>query len=246
MVQQPPGEHLPAENTIRELPLWTRRYAQNRTLGIVVSLLAFGAGYLVMGGLTWLVVLAGRAHNVPLMVLTVTALLGFCGFWVWLCFGGMRPYLIRVTGWLYRHEGEVSLCPTPPTPRPRRQALMAGLVVGFSLLGLTVGAGYVPPQYLQPLTALWAVPFLAGLWWLQRAQMSAVVLLWPALYAVHAVLILAGVPLVFSGSLQGLNVLAPILGYGVLTALIAHLYSRYALRRLRRLAQGADAEGEQA
>jgi hypothetical protein len=208
---------------------------------MVVSLLAFGAGYLVIGGLTWLVVLAGRAHNVPLMVLTVTALLAFCGFWVWLCLGGMTPHLIRATSWLYRHEGEVSLCPTPPTQRPRRQALVAGLLVGLPLLALIIVAAYVPPRYIQPLTALWAVPFLVGLWLLQRAQMSAVVLLWPVLYAIHAVLILAGVPLVFSGSLQGLNVLAPMLGYGLLTGIIAHLYSRYALTRLRKLATaGAD------
>ena len=64
-----------------------------------------------------------------------------------------------------------------------------------------------------------------------------IMLLWPALYALHAILILAGVPILFSGHWDALNMLIPTVGYGLLTGLIAHVYSRFALWKLRRIAR---------
>lgn len=243
MVQQPPADNLPANQDLRQLPLWTRRYARNRTLGVIVSLLAFAMGFGAIGALSWLVAQAGRAHSIPLVVLAGTALLAFCGLWIWLSLGAMTPYLVRATRWLYRHEGDVTLCPLPATTAPRRQGLAAALLVGLPLVALIVAAAYLPPRYHQPLTALWAIPFLTGVWWLQRGQMTPLLLLWPALYAAHAVLILAGVPLTFSGPLQALDILVPMVGYGLLTGLVAHLYSRYALARVRWLGRAAKGEG---
>ncbi|MEZ6070602.1 MAG: hypothetical protein R3C10_10080 [Pirellulales bacterium] len=62
--------------------------------------------------------------------------------------------------------------------------------------------------------------------------------IWPALYTIHALLIVAGAPIVFHAPWDGLNMLIPIAGYGILAALVGHLYSRYALGKLRRLAAG--------
>jgi hypothetical protein len=59
-------------------------------------------------------------------------------------------------------------------------------------------------------------------------------LLWPVLYALHAMLIVAGVPIVFSGKWKLLDMLIPTVGYGLLSAGIAHIYSRVVLRRLRK------------
>ncbi len=61
--------------------------------------------------------------------------------------------------------------------------------------------------------------------------------MWPALISIHAILILAGAPILFTGRWVGLNMLIPIFGYGLLTGLLSHLYSRVALRRLKRLTQ---------
>jgi len=57
---------------------------------------------------------------------------------------------------------------------------------------------------------------------------------WPSLYAVHAALLLAGAPILFAAKWDALNMALPTFGYGVLSFLVSHLYSRFALRRLRR------------
>jgi hypothetical protein len=60
-------------------------------------------------------------------------------------------------------------------------------------------------------------------------------LLWALLYTLHALLILAGAPIVFHGKWWNLNLALPVFGYGILSLLAGHIYSRVALRRLRRL-----------
>ncbi|MCK5595245.1 hypothetical protein KAI19_03615, partial [bacterium] len=55
------------------------------------------------------------------------------------------------------------------------------------------------------------------------------------LYAIHAILILAGVPIFFTGNLGILNMPVPLIGYAFLAYMIVHLYSRYALKKLKRI-----------
>ena len=88
---------------------------------------------------------------------------------------------------------------------------------------------------MQPLSAAYCVPFMIFLYFFQRPKYGPLMLLWPVLYAIHAILIVAGVPIVFSeeSGLVSLNMFIPIFGYGTLTFLISHLYSRYALKKLK-------------
>ena len=60
-------------------------------------------------------------------------------------------------------------------------------------------------------------------------------LIWPTLYTIHAILIVAGVPIVFSeeSGLVSLNMFIPTFGYGLLTFIIIYIYSRYALKKLK-------------
>jgi hypothetical protein len=90
---------------------------------------------------------------------------------------------------------------------------------------------------MQPVSAIYVVPFLLVLHLMIRPAAGKLMLLWPTLYALHAILVVAGAPILFSGHWKGLNMLMPIAGYGLLTSLICHLYSRYALRKVKRLAQ---------
>lgn len=107
--------------------------------------------------------------------------------------------------------------------------------------------GVFPQRYMQPISAIYTVPFLIVLWLLLRPAVSAVFLLWPALYTLHAVLILAGAPILFVGRWDGLNILIPVTGYGLLMGLVSHAYSRFALWRLRRAARdGFQDEAEEA
>jgi len=68
--------------------------------------------------------------------------------------------------------------------------------------------------------------------------------LWPALFVIHGVSIVAGVPIS-----RGIafDIFVPTVGYGLIAALAGHIYSRVALRRLRALAATArphdEAEG---
>ncbi len=80
-------------------------------------------------------------------------------------------------------------------------------------------------------------------------ELRRMALLWPALYAAHAILIVAGAPIAFTAHpWDMLNVLIPIAGYGLISGLAQHVYSRIALARLRKLSQtgptGAGKPGE--
>jgi LytS/YehU family sensor histidine kinase len=79
---------------------------------------------------------------------------------------------------------------------------------------------------------------VVGIWLLQRPAVGPIILLWPALYALHAILIIAGVPILFLGRWDSLNMIIPTIGYGLIASLIAHIYSRIQLRRLRCMTRG--------
>jgi hypothetical protein len=93
---------------------------------------------------------------------------------------------------------------------------------------------------MQPVSALYVVPFLVVLGIVIRPASSPFMFLWPVLYALHAILIVAGAPIRVG---NGLDIFIAIAGYGLLAGLAAHAYSRYALRKLRRLTR-VDGHGE--
>jgi hypothetical protein len=92
-------------------------------------------------------------------------------------------------------------------------------------------------NHMQPISALYVVPFLVCLWLLMRPMVGWAALLWPLLFAIHAILILAGAPIFFTAPWDGLNMLIPIAGYGILAGLVGHLQSRVALTQLKRLSR---------
>jgi len=51
----------------------------------------------------------------------------------------------------------------------------------------------------------------------------------------YGLLIVAGAPVLSEGRFAQANMVISTFGFGFLSALAAHIYSRYALRRLRRL-----------
>ena len=144
----------------------------------------------------------------------------------------------RLVERLYAKEGSVRLAP-PQTRNSKRIGWLLGAVFGTCILGSIALTGWyhIPEQYMQPISAIYCIPFLVGLWFLQRPVSSPIMLLWPA-FGLHAILIVAGAPIVFVGAWSGLNMLIPVIGYGMLTGLISHAYSRFALRKLRGAAEG--------
>ncbi len=141
----------------------------------------------------------------------------------------------RISDRLYSKEGSV----TTSVPESMKKKKWLGYLVGpiFAICVLSsviLGSkGFFPIELMQPISALYVVPFIVFLYFWQRPMISPIALLWPTLYAIHAILIVAGVPIVFSDGLTALNMLIPTAGYGLLSGLIGHLYSRYALKKLK-------------
>jgi len=224
---------------VRGIAGWARTYARNRTLSVAVAMVAFLGGCALFGGLSLLAAWAYKAGHSLLAAGAIAALAVFAVWWIWFCFVGAARLLPRVTERLYRTEGQVSI----GAPREGEQGCPPVSLWVALVFSLCVAASVVlgvlditPIRYMQPISALYCVPFLCYLSARIGKAGSPFMLLWPALYGLHAVLIVAGAPVYFE-RWEALNMLVPVAGYGLLAAVAGHVYSRVALRRLRALAQ---------
>lgn len=228
---------------LREIPRLAGVYSRNRTLVILVSMLVCSLASALIAGLS---VGAARAYGtghpglgVVLVVIDAAVCLG----WVWLVLSRrLNQWMSGVSEWLYRGDGMVVAA---PVCQPGRSAKVVAWVFGLLICAtpILVQQWPVPDWGLQPITALYTVPFMVWLWWMQRGHQSPLMLLWPVLYALHAVALLAGVPLLRAIDPM-MQVLLPMVVYSALAVLASHLHGRYALRRLRALARaGAEDDG---
>ena len=222
----------------REIGKWARSYAKNRSLPFVVSLVGFLSFFVATWGLSRLGGVAYRSGNMVLFwvciaadVLVVAALVYMSVPW----WGGRQ--MERIAKRIYAKEGHVVLS-SPPAGKLKRLFWLALLLVGC-LLGASVVAMIweVPLKYMQPVSAIFVVPFFVVMAILVRPVGGWPMLLWPVLYGLHAVLIMAGVPILFTGELVFLNILVPVAGYGILAGLVSHAYSRLALSKVKRLSR---------
>jgi hypothetical protein len=245
MSQSPTRNKQPPPCDAQGISKWTRAYAQNRTLGVMVFLMISVVLCVAIGGLSFLGGMAFRSGNMLLFWVSIAVLVPTLGALVYLSvpkWGG--KFQERVVNRLYAREGNVAL--SAPGERKKIGAMMLVGCFGTCIIASVVMSSVlnIPTKYMQPISALYVAPFLVGLWCLMRPMAGSLALLWPALYAIHAILIVAGAPILFTGPWEGLNMLVPIAGYGMLSAFVGHLYSRVALRRLKRLTQaeptGAD------
>jgi hypothetical protein len=221
-----------------QMQRWVRRYAQNRSLGVAVNLVVFAILSLAIALPSYWGGIAYRQGNATLLTLCIGTLVVALAATIYLSvpwWGGRR--LQQAAERLYAGEGRVTIS----AANGKRKWLGAALGAGFAfcvtasvILGLL---GYLPDgKYMQPISAIYCVPFLVALIFLLRPATGYIPLLWPLLYALHAALIVAGAPIVFAGAWEPLNMVVPIVGYGLLTTLIGHVYSRRALHRVRSLA----------
>jgi len=223
-----------ADQRIREIPTWARRYAQNRTLGVIVGLIVFCAGAGVFAGLGLLLGHAWQAEDTVQMAVWGVVTAAFATFWLWFSFFGAKGVMSAAVERIYAREGQAAASPAPEA-FPVRMALPVAFVFMFCVLAsVLLGIlGLLPIRLMQPISALYCVPFMLYMGLIQPKTGSPFMLLWPALYALHAVLLVAGAPIYFDDPYVGLNMLIPVAGYGLIAALAGHIYSRYALRRLK-------------
>ena len=239
-----------AQNTenLREIPKWTRKYAQNRTLTIIVlmamimlfsmfvaGLVGFSLALAVAGFRKGNIILGcvGIAVLVAVLVTTVKFIIIFLSK-----FGGKNRGLIDqlIEQRIYGKEGTV----TVPVPKSSKKKICFEIVSAVIFFICFFGSwhlameGFIAYKYLQPVSALYIVPYVVCGWYFwQSPRMGPIYLLHPILYAIHAILIVAGVPLFFTGNWGILSISLPFIGYGFLAYVIGHLYSRYALKKLK-------------
>ena len=139
-----------------------------------------------------------------------------------------------------------------PEPKLTKKKKRIEFVVGAVLLICIIGTmyfsmeGYIASKYQQPVTAVYFVPFGVYEYFLRRSRFGPLVLICPILCTVHAILIIAGVPIYFTGD-SGIirNMFLPVAGYTFLAHVIANLYSRYALKKLKTAAHLQEDTNEQ-
>ena len=243
-------QETPSEESLREareIPKWAKRYAQNRTLAVIVLLAIFYVGFAVFSGLSYLTGWAYRAGERVLAASSMLVLCGFAVWWLWFSFIGAARIMRGVSERLYQGEGGVSVGAC--AGRAEGKGIQLGAFVFVFCVIASVGLGFLefyPIRLMQPVSALYMVPFLCylGIKLHRLGVGSPFMFLWPALYGIHAILLVTGVPI---GMGPMLDMFVPTAGYGLVAALAGHAYSRYALRKLKRLAAtagSADQESE--
>jgi hypothetical protein len=224
---------------LKEIPKWTRKYAQSRTIPNLISLVIFLCLFAGIAIPSYFGGIAYRAGNSFLFWLCNLVLAAAMVFLLIFCIPGWGgKFIERLSRRFYGREGDVSIPLSETAKKRKRTGYIAGMIFGSCVLGSVFlgGQGYFEIKYMQPISALYVVPFLVFLYFWQRPKVGPVSLLWPILYTIHAILIIAGMPIVFTGRLDSLNMLVPTFVYGFVTYIIGHIYSRYALKRLKDIA----------
>jgi hypothetical protein len=236
-----------AHDGVREIPKWARRYAQNRTLATVVFFLIIALSVTALAPLVYFAERAYRAGDLARAVVFVVLTAVVAAWILWFRFVSGAGISRRVGQRLYRAEGAASTASTPAGSPAYQAPSLPHFLLLFCLLAwygmLLIGA--IPNRQMLPTSALFMVPFLVYFYAVRfRHKVSPFMLLWPALYALHAGSLALGAPIYFHGGpgnlYEGINLVVPTLGYGLIAALAGHMYSRLALRRLRQLAGSPD------
>ena len=228
------------KNDPRQIVLWTRRYAQNRTISFLVQWVFIVVMVVVIGIAA---ILTQTAHNqesqtlfffsVGLMVAAIIAL-------AWFSLSRWSGDLIfSITNRLYGREGYVAYSGSSKHKKlPLWLTGLGGGLIVYHLVGaLLISFNHLSIQYLQPWSALYMTPYLIVMVVYQRLGFWA--WLWPLLYGFHALLLLCGAPIRFEREYELLNIAIPVFGYGLIAILTGHIYSRYALWKLKTLTRNA-------
>lgn len=231
---------------LKEIPRWSRRYAQNRTLTslvLMVMIVLFGMFLAAFIVLSLYIIMTGFRKGNMLGCIGIVALiavfLALANFYFnfWKKFGGKNKGLLDqiIDRWIYGREGTVSM----PPPNLSKKKKWLDILFGMVYLVLFVGTmnlcmrEYISVKYFLPFMAWFVIPYGIYLFVVQRPRLGPALLIFPILYTIHVILILVGVPLYFTGTYAiPLNILFIII-YQFLAYIIGHLYSRYALKKLK-------------
>lgn len=187
-----------------------------------------------------------RGHDWAILVLVFGSMAVWLAVTVFFCVDRWGGKLLKRWGArLFEQDGEVR-------ERPRRSLIPKWLfVMGAVVFGVCVGGSVIvgvrydlPHKYMQPISAIYAVPFMVFLgFWRRTPVTSPLMGLWPVLYVAHAIGVLTDAP-VFVSIDGGTHMFIATFGYGALIGLLAYLHSRRTLRKLKRLTRLDGPDGQ--
>ncbi len=205
---------------LKAIPKWARRYAENRTLPLVVFSMVF---ILLFGAASLGVYCSLKGHFVLAVIMMVLSVAGFLYF-VITCDKHEAHYYTK-TG-----------IPQSESVQQIRKFLPLPLIACVVISVIMESRGVFPAHLRVPVSAVYACPLLIFANW-RWAHGSFIGYLWAGLYGAWAVAILLKVPvLTFSegGILNpGDEMYLTVPVTGVITGLAAYIYSRYALKKLK-------------
>ncbi len=207
---------------LKEIPKWARRYAESRTAPLIIFSLIF---IVLFGGVSLGVYCFLKGKFVLAVIMMVLYVAGFLSF---------------VITW-DRHETRYFTktgIPQSESVQQIRKFLPLPLILFVVISVIMEQRGVFPPYLRVPISAVYICPLLIFANW-RWARGSFIGYLWAALYGGWAIAILFKVPvLTFSeGGMRLMNpgaemyLVCPVTG--LITGLVAYIYSRYALKKLK-------------
>jgi len=245
-----PAEPMPMEDP-REIAKWANRYAKSRTIPFLIQWVFIVLLAVVLAGMAYLTMTAYRTDDTMWFLVSAASIVVMIVVLAWFIaprWGGERIY--RISQWVYGEEGYAAYLGgnVEEDITASRWVYVVGIgLVLYHLTGaLLIASRHLALEHMQPFSALYMVPFFVAMSISQRLGFWAFI--WPLLYGLHAVLILAGAPLRFTSvNLEMLNMILPVFGYGLVALVVGHVYSRYALHRLKGVVRkGLEAGAEEA
>ncbi|MFA7692470.1 MAG: hypothetical protein GX117_10210 [Candidatus Hydrogenedentes bacterium] len=219
---------------------WARSYAKSRTISFLVQWVFIMVMVICIGIAASLTHTAHQQGKIATFYLSVMAMVFAAAALVWFSISRWSSELIyNITNWLYGREGYASYSGSGQDgPMPVWLTGLGGGLLVYHLVGaLLISFNYVSIRHMQPWSAAYMTPYLILMVLYQRLGFWAWI--WPLLYGLHGIALFFGAPIRFSGELELLNIVVPIFGYGLIAILTGHLYSRYALWKLKTLTRGA-------
>ena len=219
---------------LKEIPKWARRYAESRTVPLIIS----SSPYIVNFGLASFGVycfLKGRFILATIMML--------------LCATVVIYFLITTDKREARYFTKTGI-PQSESVQQIRKFLPLPLILFVVISVMMEQYGIFPAHLRVPISAVYVCPLLIFANW-RWARGSFIGYLWAGLYGAWAIAILLKVP-VLTFSEGGIRLLkpgdemylaAPVTG--LITGLIAYIYSRYALKKLKTTAHLEEDTNEQ-
>jgi len=207
-------------NKLKEIPKWARRYAESRTAPLIIWSLVFIASF-VMVFLSVYCFLKGEFILAAIMMILYIA-----------------TFIYLIVAW-DRHEARYFTktgIPQSESVKQIRKFLPLPLIACAVIQAIMEQRGVFPVHLDVPVSALYVCPLLIFANW-RWGHGSFIGYLWAGLYGAWSVAIWFNVPLL---TVSGTGQLKPgDEGYlaapvtGLITGLVAYIYSRYALKKLK-------------